>query len=123
MVKSQTRSLSFSIEGPRPDSLYLEIELKLAVPPTLPVNLSLSLSFLPNQRLQPLPLFQFEFSSLDGSEDGVYVRQNFTFQLVSSFWQTKFNSLPLPIKVEPLARWGLQLCSKKNEGIHAVLCV
>jgi hypothetical protein len=70
-------------------------------------------------RLQlPLQQFQFEFSSLDGSDGGgvVYVRQNFTFQLVGSFWQTKFNSLPLPLKVEPLVRWGLQLCGKKDVG-------
>jgi hypothetical protein len=70
-------------------------------------------------RLQlPLQQFQFEFSSLDGSDDGggVYVRQNFTFQLVGRFWQTKFNSLPLPLKVEPLVRWGLQLCGRKDVG-------
>jgi hypothetical protein len=65
----------------------------------------------------PLQQFQFVFSSLDGSDEGgVYVRQNFTFQLVSSFWQTKFNSLPLPLKVEPLVRWGLQLCGRKEVG-------
>jgi hypothetical protein len=70
-------------------------------------------------RLQlPLQQFQFEFSSLDGSDDGggAYVRQNFTFQVVGSFWQTKFNSLPLPLKVEPLVRWGLQLCGRKEVG-------
>jgi hypothetical protein len=118
-VKSHTRSLPFSLSGPRPYSLYLELELRLASPPSLPVNLSCSLSFLPNLRLQlPLQQFQFEFSSLDGSDDGggVYVRQNFTFQLVASFWQTKFNSLPLPLKVEPLVRWGLQLCGRKDVG-------
>ena len=117
-MKSHTRSLSFSLSGPRPNSLYLELELRLASPPSLPANLTCSLSFLPNLRLQlPLQQFQFEFSSLDGSDGGgVYVRQNFTFQLAGSFWQTKFNSLPLPLKVEPLVRWGLQLCSRKEVG-------
>ena len=101
-------------------TIYLEVELRLASPPRRQANLTLALSFLADKRLQPLPQYNFELSTPDGSGGGGFLRQNFSFQLGKSLLLRRLNSLPLPLVVEPLVRWGLQPCQQPNKGLLPV---
>ena len=119
-MRYHTESLPLNSDT-RPPVILLELELRLQPPPPprQQLHLSLHLTFITDKRLQPVSSFQFELLTTDGSGDGGgggSIVRNFSFSLVSSLRLVRFGSIPPPITVEPLVRWGLRPCTRIDQG-------